>query len=157
MLSKLEKAIIRGILPISVDIFCEDSYLMVDFVEEGFWVGYENSGHGVIGPPREYLTDYSKTLDEAVDKLIPILWKEIYQLNNSLKADNDGDDYALEFYMNLIYDIRHEFLGNKEILTIPDLPLCEAANSEARLIQNKQDYFEFCFAKNINIPLPTID
>lgn len=155
MLSKLEKAINSNILPISVDIFCEDAYLIVDIVEGGFWVGYENSGHGEIGPSRTKLSDYPKTLDEAVDKLIPILWEEIYKLNK--EVNDNGENYALSYYMELMYDVKCESSMTKEVWTIPSLPLCEPANSEARLIQNKQEYFEFCFSKNINIPLPTID
>jgi hypothetical protein len=74
MLSKLEQAIKNKTLPVVLDnIFCVDIYLELKIVEDGFWLGYEGEGHAGLGPPDRCLADYSKTIDEAVDKLIPLV------------------------------------------------------------------------------------
>jgi hypothetical protein len=74
MSSKLEQAIEDKRLPVILDnIFCVDIYLELKIVEGGFWLGYEGEGHAGLGPPDACIADYSKTIDEAVDRLIPLV------------------------------------------------------------------------------------
>jgi hypothetical protein len=154
MTSRLEQAIACGVLPESIDVYCEDIYLGVDIVDKKYWVGYEGDGHQHVGPPNNKTADYFAALDEAVEALIPILWAEI----KILDGDNGKsyEDYCLELVYEPMVRPASLALEIKELGISIQTELCEdwPEKYEQQLKALRiQRIKEFC-ANGDRVPLP---